>query len=91
MENVLAEMTQRLVQEFTPEQVILFGSHAWGQPDADSDVDLFVVVKESNETPYQRGVRAHRALRDLNTPMDVLVETRSELERRLTVIASLRI
>jgi len=51
-EDIIAEMTQRLVREFAPEQVILFASHAWGQPDADSDMDLFVVVKESDETPY---------------------------------------
>ena len=89
IETVLAEMTQRLVQEFSPEQVILFGSHAWGEPNEDSDVDLFVVVKESNQTPYQRGVRAHHILGDLNVPKDVLIKTRSELERKQTVAASL--
>ncbi len=31
-DEVLAEMTRRLVQQFQPEQIILFGSHAWGQP-----------------------------------------------------------
>ncbi len=89
VEEVLAEMTQRLVREFAPEQVILFGSHAWGEPNADSDVDLFVVVKESDETPYQRDVRAHTVLRGLNTPKDVLVQTRAEVERALQVRASL--
>ena len=89
VEDILAEMTRRLVREFAPEQVILFGSHAWGEPNADSDVDLFVVVKESDQTPYQRGVRAHHVLGDLNMPKDVLVKTRSELERKQTVIASL--
>ena len=62
METVLAEMTRRLVREFAPEQVILFGSHAWGEPNADSDVDLFVVVKDSDETPFQRGLRARGVL-----------------------------
>ena len=89
IEEVIAEMTQRLVQEFAPEQVILFGSHAWGQPDKDSDVDLFVVVSNSDETPFQRGIRARRVLRGLDTPKDLLVETRSELERRRSVVASL--
>ncbi len=38
--ELLAEMTRRLVAEFQPEQIILFGSHAWGTPNEDSDVDL---------------------------------------------------
>jgi len=30
--ELLAEITRRLVAEFQPEQIILFGSHAWGTP-----------------------------------------------------------
>ena len=33
--------TPRLAEEFHPEKIWLFGSHAWGQPDDDSDVDLW--------------------------------------------------
>jgi predicted nucleotidyltransferase len=32
-----------LVEQFHPEQVILFGSYAYGEPDVDSDVDLLIV------------------------------------------------
>jgi hypothetical protein len=32
-----------LVEQFHPQQVILFGSYAYGQPDRHSDVDLLVV------------------------------------------------
>ena len=35
-----------IVREFSPLQVILFGSYAYGTPTADSDVDLFVVMEE---------------------------------------------
>ena len=30
--SLLEEITRRLVAEFEPEQIILFGSHAWGMP-----------------------------------------------------------
>ena len=60
--DLLAEMTRRLVAEFQPEQIILFGSHAWGTPSPDSDIDLLVVVSASQLPPAQRAVRAHRAL-----------------------------
>ena len=38
-----------LVEQFHPDQVILFGSYAYGDPDEHSDVDLLVVkpVQES--------------------------------------------
>ncbi|MDA3895913.1 MAG: nucleotidyltransferase domain-containing protein [Desulfobacteraceae bacterium] len=29
-----------------PARVILFGSYAWGDPDKDSDIDLYVVTKD---------------------------------------------
>jgi len=80
-EDLLETATQRLVAEFQPEQVWLYGSHAWGKPHDDSDVDLLVVVPHSNETPIRRSQRAHRCLRGLRMPKDVLVETRQEVDR----------
>ncbi|MBI2959022.1 MAG: nucleotidyltransferase domain-containing protein [Betaproteobacteria bacterium] len=82
-------MTRRLAAEFQPEQVWLFGSHAWGQPDEGSDVDLLVVVRESTEPPVRRAQRAHRCLRGLGIAKDILVKTRAELERFRHVPSSL--
>ncbi len=80
-EKLLQTVTQRLVAEFQPEQIWLYGSHAWGQPHEDSDVDLLVVVPQSDESPIRRSQRAHRCLRGLRLPKDVLVETRQEVDR----------
>jgi predicted nucleotidyltransferase len=80
-DDLLRTVTQRLVAEFQPDQVWLYGSHAWGHPHEDSDVDLFVVVPHSDETPIRRSQRAHRCLRGLRMPKDVLVETRQEVDR----------
>ena len=81
--TLLEEMTRRLVAEFQPEEIYLFGSHAWGTPSADSDLDLFVVV------PASRGQRAQVALMELAVAKDVLVRTRAEVERLRHVPASL--
>ncbi len=86
---LLEEMTQRLVVEFQPEQVILFGSHAWGKPNENSDVDLLVIVPHSDSPPTFRAMRAYHCLRGLLVPVDVLVKTRSEVERFRHVHASL--
>ena len=80
-EDLLQTATQKLVAEFHPEQIWLFGSHAWGNPHDNSDVDLFVIVRDSDETPIRRAQRAHRCLRGLRMPKDVLVETRQEVDR----------
>ena len=64
VEDILAEMTRRLVREFAPEQVILFGSHAWGELNEDSDVDLSV-IKESSETLYRGLVTFSRGVQPL--------------------------
>jgi predicted nucleotidyltransferase len=78
--GLLEEAIARLVEEFRPEEIYLFGSHAWGTPTPDSDVDLFVVVRESDEKPVRRAQRAHCSLIGLDFPKDVLVRTRAEVE-----------
>jgi len=88
-QELLQEVTRRLVAEFKPEQVILFGSHAWGTPNEDSDVDLLVITGESQEKPAQRATRAYRSLRGLMIPTDILVKTRAEIDRYRHVNASL--
>jgi uncharacterized protein len=87
--TVLDEVVNRLVREFDPEAIILFGSWAWGQPDAGSDFDVLVIVAASNEHPARRARRAYRCLGGIGVPVDVLVKTREEVERFRNVKASL--
>jgi predicted nucleotidyltransferase len=86
---LLREITHRLINEFQPEEIILFGSHAWGEPDEDSDLDLLVIVSQSELSPARRAMQAHRCLQGLNVRKDILVRTRAEVERFRYVQASL--
>ena len=88
-QEVLDEIIQRIVQVADPEKIILFGSAARGKMGPDSDVDLLVVVNQSNERPTKRATRAHRCLRGMGVSKDILVHTRSEIERSRYVYASL--
>ena len=88
-DSKLGEITQRLVRELDPHQIWLFGSHAWGQPDDDSDVDLLVIVDRSDEPGYRLAQRAYRALYGVRFPCDVIVHTRQEVERARQVTVSL--
>ncbi len=86
--SLFNEITRQLVAEFQPEQVILFGSYAWGHPMPDSDVDIMVIVADSEQKPYARSTRAHRCLRGIRIPMDILVRTRAEFDKYRHVPAS---
>ena len=88
-QSILDEMVRRLVDEFQPEQIILFSSHAWGKPAEDSDIDLFVIVPESDERPVKRMQRAHHCLGGLGVSKDILVKTHAEANRYRHVRASL--
>ena len=88
-ESLLETATQRLVVEFQPEQIWLFGSHAWGTPDEDSDIDLMVIVPESDERSITRMQRAHHCLRGIGFAKDVLVPTRAQVDRYKHLRASL--
>jgi predicted nucleotidyltransferase len=73
---------QRIVQEFNPERIIVFGSHAYGRPAPDSDVDLLIVM-ESDERPATRASQISKLLRPRPFPMDILVRTPQEIQQRL--------
>lgn len=87
--SLLDDVVRRLAGEFDPDRIILFGSHAWGTPTEQSDIDLLVIVPRSDERPNRRATRAHRCLRGLPVPLDVIVKTRAEMGRFGRVPASL--
>ena len=86
---LLREIAAKLAAEFDPQEIVLFGSHAWGEPTEDSDLDLLVIVRDSPERPAQRARRAYRCLRGVKVPIDVLVRTRGKVDRHRNVRASL--
>jgi uncharacterized protein len=88
-ENILHEITQRLADQFHPEQIIMFGSQAWGAPTPYSDIDLMVIVSKSGVSEYERSVQGHRCLMGLNIAKDVIVKTRAEFDFFKGVPASL--
>jgi uncharacterized protein len=83
-------LVQPLKEAFSPERIVLFGSQVWGTPDADSDVDIYVVVRSSNATPLERAVQAHKAVGMVPFAIDVIVQTSAEFERLRTVQGTLQ-
>ena len=88
-QQMLEEVTRRIVDAIHPERIILFGSHAWGYPSEDSDIDLLIILRNSDQPGYRRARDVYRSFRGLKIPIDVVVRTRDELERGVRVKTSL--
>ena len=71
-----------IVREFAPEQVILFGSYAYGTPTEDSDVDLLVVmpIPKSKWRHQEKEIRKRIPYR---FRMDLLVRSPEEIAFRI--------
>jgi predicted nucleotidyltransferase len=78
--RVIRRFARQVAERFHPEKVILFGSHAYGTPHADSDVDILVVMPARNAHE-----QAGRIRREVPTPfeMDLIVRTPKNMQRRL--------
>jgi uncharacterized protein len=86
-EMVIQTMVDRIVQQFRPLRVILFGSHARGDATAESDVDLLVVLREVSDKRLVT-IEIRRALGDLPVAKDIVVTTPDEIARRGDLVGS---
>ncbi len=80
-EATIKEVTNRLVSQYNPETIYLFGSYAWGTPDAESDLDLLVVVDEYKKERWKMMSDGHKALLGLGIFKDLVLYTKDEFER----------
>lgn len=85
-EKVIQTMVQKLITEYAPQKMILFGSYVYGFPGPDSDIDL-LIIKETPERFIDRWVTVQRILTGLHPsiPVKTLVLTPQELDDRLAI------
>jgi predicted nucleotidyltransferase len=77
----IQEIVQQIVEHFHPTKVILFGSHAYGVPTEDSDVDLLVVMEAGGNT--LRAAATISATIDHPFPLDIIVFEPQQLQASL--------
>jgi len=83
LEAWLMEGVRQLVQELRPQKVILFGSHAYGEPTADSDLDLLIVLPTKEKSLAGRYRLVSPFFEPRRYPMDLIILSPQELEKRL--------
>lgn len=83
-QGVITKLIRAIVKGYSQEKIIIFGSHAWGNPSKDSDLDLFI-VKDTKKKLSERFVEVQELLQGLygGLPIEPLVLTPSEVEKRL--------
>ncbi len=79
----IRDLCDQIRREFNPEKIILFGSHARGTPQWDSDVDLLVIMPFKGRPASQ----ASRIRSRIDTPvaLDLLVRTPEQISKRLAM------
>ncbi len=77
---VIRRFARQVAERFQPDKIILFGSHAYGQPHADSDVDILVIMPARNN--HDQAVKIRLAV-PAPFPMDLLVRTAKKMQWRL--------
>jgi len=77
-----------LLQASDPYKIILFGSHANGNPNKDSDIDIMVILDNDHVSKtYQERLDKKVYIRTLvlevnqKVPLDILVYSKAELKK----------
>jgi len=79
--DILAEITKRLVDSIHPERIYLFGSHATGQADQDSNIDLLAVVPDTDRSTREIAIEGRNSLWDIQIQVDLIVCTEFQFNR----------
>ena len=84
VQQLISEMVEKIIVSYHPVKIILFGSYAYGKPDRDSDIDLFI-VKKTDERPIDRRVNVRKIISDRarRIPFEPIVITQEELVDRI--------
>ncbi len=89
-DEIIREITGRLVDFYHPERIYLFGSAARGDYGPDSDLDFCVVLPDDAPPELLRTGAIYNRLRGVGLPKDVVPWRKSDFESRANfVVASL--
>jgi predicted nucleotidyltransferase len=80
----IQRITTQLIEKYSPDRIILFGSAARGETGADSDADFLIIKKDCPVLGADRIRELHRVI-DRNIPVDFLVYRPEEFEGRLAM------
>ena len=84
MRQEVVDITDAIKKAVPVERIYLFGSHAYGTPNDDSDYDLFMLLPDDGMKPLEAAQKAHKALIyiDQKAQVDILADYYSRFNDR---------
>jgi len=80
--KAIRAIAEHIAEKFDPDEIILFGSHAYGKPTAWSDVDILVVMDTPKGKEFEKSLEIRKSLPLLSFGLDVVVRSRTVIEKR---------
>jgi predicted nucleotidyltransferase len=85
-ENIKAELDliqKAIFSNTDPVSIYLFGSYAYGQPGPESDIDIYLVIPDTDSDTVELGANIRYALyKKIQLPFDLLIGKKSMFEKR---------
>lgn len=79
--RTIRALANHIAEKFNPEEIILFGSHAYGKPHAWSDVDLLVVM-DTPKGEVKTIMEISDSLPPLPFSVDIVARSRAVINKR---------
>ncbi len=81
MNKNLQNLIYQIEEKFDPDKIILFGSHAYGKPNRESDTDLLVIMNFKG-TARQQAAMILKTI-DYHFALDLLVRSANQISERI--------
>ena len=82
---MLDNLIKKINSLFRPKKIILFGSHAWGNPTQDSDYDIFIIMNSKEKRHSKRAIEILSKCHPADISIDLLVRTPEEVNEHLKI------
>jgi predicted nucleotidyltransferase len=79
--RTIRALADQIARKFNPDEIILFGSNAYGKPNASSDVDLLVIM-ETPKGEFKTIMEISDSLPHLPFRVDIIARSRAVIDRR---------
>jgi predicted nucleotidyltransferase len=79
--RTIRALANMIAEKFNPEEIVLFGSHAYGKPHAWSDLDLLVVM-DTPKGEVKTIIEISDSLPPLPFSVDIIARSRSVINKR---------
>ncbi len=83
-DDMISEIIKKIINNFNPEKIILFGSRVWGSPTDWSDIDLLIIM-DYYGVSSKITAKISQIARPPYIPIDIIVRSPQEIQYRIKI------